>query len=112
MPVVIRELSVNRRVSVLLKAGHLKENTLTDVFYNAETDEIIELTSKRVYTKNTHGTGCTFSSAIAAYLAHGLPLNDAMREAKEYMISAITAGAEYEIGKGHGPVHHFFKFWD
>lgn len=112
LPVVIRELSVNRRVSVLLKAGHLKEDTLTDVFYNAETDEIIELTSKRVYTKNTHGTGCTFSSAIAAYLAHGLPLNDAMREAKEYMISAITAGAEYEIGKGHGPVHHFFKFWD
>lgn len=108
---VIKELSVNRSVSVLLKAGHLTEEKLTDVFYNAETDEIIELTSNRIHTKNTHGTGCTFSSAIAAYLAHGLPLNDAIREAKEYMKNAISAGAEYEIGKGNGPIHHFFKFW-
>ena len=112
LPIVIKELSAGRRVSVLLKAGHLTEEKLTDVFYNAETDEIIELTSDRVNTKNTHGTGCTFSSALAAYLAHGLPLNDAVREAKEYMKLAIMAGAEYEIGKGHGPVHHFFKFWD
>lgn len=111
LPKVIKELSVGRKVSVLLKAGHLTEDALTDVFYNAETDEIVELTSERVYTKNTHGTGCTFSSAIAAYLAHGRPLNDAVREAKEYMKSAIIAGSEYEIGKGHGPVHHFFKFW-
>lgn len=111
LPKVIKELSVNRSVSVLLKAGHLKDEKLTDVFYNAETDEIIELTSQRVHTKNTHGTGCTFSSAIAAYLAHGLSLNDALRKAKEYMENAILAGAEYEIGKGNGPIHHFFKFW-
>lgn len=111
LPKVIKELSVNRSVSVLLKAGHLKDEKLTDVFYNAETDEIIELTSQRVHTKNTHGTGCTFSSAIAAYLAHGLSLNDALRRAKEYMENAILAGAEYEIGKGNGPIHHFFKFW-
>lgn len=108
---VIRELSANRNVSVLLKAGHLKDDMLTDVFYNAETDEIIELTSRRVHTKNTHGTGCTFSSAVAAFLAHGLSLNDAVYQAKDYMKSAITTGAEYEIGKGHGPVHHFFKYW-
>lgn len=111
LPKVIKELSVNRSVSVLLKAGHLKDEKLTDVFYNAETDEIIELTSQRIHTKNTHGTGCTFSSAIAAYLAHGLSLNDALRRAKEYMENAILAGAEYEIGKGNGPIHHFFKFW-
>ena len=111
LPKVIKELSANRNVSVLLKAGHLTEEKLTDVFYNAETDEIIELTSGRICTKNTHGTGCTFSSALAAFLAHSLPLNDAVRAAKEYMKSAIIAGAEYEIGKGHGPVHHFFKFW-
>lgn len=111
LPKVIKELSVNRSVSVLLKAGHLNDEKLTDVFYNAETDEIIELTSQRVHTKNTHGTGCTFSSAIAAYLAHGLSLNDALRRAKEYMENAILAGAEYEIGKGNGPIHHFFKFW-
>lgn len=112
LPMMIRELSTNHKVSVLLKAGHLTEEKLTDVFYNAETDEILELTSDRVFTVNTHGTGCTFSSAIAAYLAHGLSLNDAVKEAKEYMKSAILEGAKYEIGKGHGPVHHFFKFWE
>jgi len=112
LPVVIRDLSADRSVSVLLKAGHLKETILTDVFYNAETDEVIMLSSERVHTKNTHGTGCTFSSAIAAFLAHGLSLNDAIRKAKEYIHSAIASGAEYEIGKGHGPVHHFFQFWE
>ena len=111
-PEAVRELSSNCNVSVLLKAGHLKEDTLTDVFYNAVTGEMIELTSERIHTKNTHGTGCTFSSAIAAFLAHDLPLNDAIRHAKEYLKSAIAAGAMYEIGKGHGPVHHFFKFWE
>ncbi len=111
-PLVVRELSVSNHTSVLLKAGHLKDEKLTDVFYNAETDEIIEMTSERVYTKNTHGTGCTFSSAITAFLAYDLPLNDAVRQAKDYMKSAIIAGAAYEIGKGHGPVHHFFKFWN
>lgn len=109
---VVRELSVNQQVSVLLKAGHLTEEKLVDVFYNAETDEILELISDRVFTRNTHGTGCTFSSAIAAYLAHGLPLNDAVRAAKEYIKEAILAGSKYKIGKGHGPVHHFFKFWE
>lgn len=109
---VIKDLSVNRSVSVLLKAGHLTEDVLTDVFYNAETDEIIELTSKRIYTKNTHGTGCTFSSAIAAFLAHGQSLNQAVTNAKDYMVNVIKAGSEYNIGKGHGPVHHFFNFWE
>jgi hydroxymethylpyrimidine/phosphomethylpyrimidine kinase len=71
----------------------------------------VELPSKRIYTKNTHGTGCTFSSALAAFLAHGLSLNDAVRKASTYMQGAIAAGAEYEIGKGHGPVHHFFQYW-
>lgn len=112
LPMMIRELSANHKVSVLLKAGHLTEEKLTDVFYNAEADEILELTSDRVFTVNTHGTGCTFSSAIAAYLARGLSLNDAVKEAKEYMKSAILEGAKYDIGKGHGPVHHFFKFWE
>ncbi|MDR3251890.1 MAG: bifunctional hydroxymethylpyrimidine kinase/phosphomethylpyrimidine kinase [Tannerella sp.] len=111
LPEVIRELSAGGRTSVLLKAGHLREETLTDVFYNAETDEIIHLPSARIHTVNTHGTGCTFSSAIAAFLARGLSLNEAVREAKEYIHEAIVRGAEYETGKGNGPVHHFFKFW-
>lgn len=111
LPLVIKDLSFDRSVSVLLKAGHLTNDELIDVFYNAETDEIIHLNSKRIKTQNTHGTGCTFSSAIAAYLAHGISLNDAIIKAKEYINKAILAGAEYKIGKGHGPVHHFFNFW-
>lgn len=111
LPLVIKDLSFDRSVSVLLKAGHLTNDELVDVFYNAETDEIIHLSSKRIKTQNTHGTGCTFSSAIAAYLAHGISLNDAIIKAKEYINRAILAGEEYKIGKGHGPVHHFFNFW-
>lgn len=111
LPRVVKGLSCNGRVSVLLKAGHLNEQNLVDVFYNAETDEIIELASARVDTCNTHGTGCTLSSAVASFLAHNLPLNDAVRRAKDYINQAIVCGAEYEIGKGHGPVHHFFNFW-
>ena len=108
----VRELSAGCGTSVLLKAGHLDEDLLTDVFYNAETDEIIELASQRIHTANTHGTGCTFSSAIAAFLARKMSLNDAVRCAKEYLVSAVAAGANYETGKGHGPVHHFFGFWE
>ncbi len=103
-----RELSMGGKVSVLLKAGHLSDETLTDILYNAESDEIIELTSRRLSTPNTHGTGCTLSSSLAAMLARGMTLNDAARAAKEYINSAIISGAEFSIGKGHGPVDHFY----
>ena len=112
LPDAARALSRDRRVSVLLKAGHLHDAELVDVFYNAETDEVLPLRSERLATRNTHGTGCTLSSAVAAFLAHGLPLNEAVVRAKEYIAAAIAAGAEYEIGHGHGPVHHFFRFWE
>ena len=111
LPEAARLLSQNRQVSVLLKAGHLSEAALTDIFYNAETDEIIQLTSQRIQTRNTHGTGCTLSSAITAYLAQGETLNDAIIKAKNYINQAIIAGAPYQIGHGHGPVHHFYNFW-
>ncbi len=110
-PELAKELSNNRMVSVLLKAGHLTNKELVDVFYNAETDEVVKLKSDRHDTKNTHGTGCTLSSAIAAQLAKGEDLNQAVINAKEYINQAIIHGAQYEIGKGHGPVHHFYKFW-
>ena len=105
------ELSQGSKVSVLLKAGHLNDSTLTDIFYNAEDDTITELSSSRLKTVNTHGTGCTLSSAVASFLAHGTPLTEAVRRAKTYISKAIEAGAEYEIGHGHGPVHHFYNFW-
>lgn len=108
---IAKELSANGKVSVLLKAGHLTDDILTDIFYNAETDEIIELKSKRLNTINTHGTGCTLSSAVAAYIAHGLPLNEVVKNAKDYINMAIVTGAKYQIGNGHGPVHHFFMQW-
>ena len=112
LPDCARRLSQDRKVSVLLKAGHLSDAELTDVFYNAETDSILELTSRRLDTRNTHGTGCTLSSAVAAFLARGFGLDEAVMNAKDYIAKAIEAGAEYEIGHGHGPVHHFFNFWE
>ncbi len=106
-----RELSTAFGGSVLLKAGHLTEQTLTDVFYNAETNTFLYLESKRLSTPNTHGTGCTLSSAIASYLAQGCDLDQSVRLAKEYISGAIAAGSAYQIGRGHGPVHHFFQLW-
>ena len=105
---IARRLSDNGNVSVLMKAGHLSGDSLVDYFYNAEDDTITRLQSKRVQTKNTHGTGCTLSSAFAASLAKGENLTDAAISAKRYIEQAIISGAEYEIGKGHGPVNHCF----
>ncbi len=109
LPAAARRLAQQYDVSVLLKAGHLVDDELIDIFYNNETGEVIELSARRVDTPNTHGTGCTLSSAFAAQLAKGLPLNEAARAAKEYINQAITHGAAYTIGNGHGPVHHFYN---
>lgn len=98
-------------VSVLLKAGHLNDEQLCDILFDAELDEISELQSKRVDTNNTHGTGCTLSSALASFLAKGLSLKESAKAAKDYISEAIARGAEYSIGHGHGPVHHFHNFW-
>jgi len=97
--------------SVLLKAGHFDKEELTDIFYDRKTNRTIELKAKRIETKNTHGTGCTLSSAIASFLAKGYSLPMAIKEAKNYIDNAIKFGANYKIGKGHGPVHYFYKFW-
>ena len=99
----------NKGVSVLLKAGHLTGDDLVDYFFNAEDGTTTQLPSKRVYTRNTHGTGCTLSSAFAAALARGEELTAAATSAKKYIEGAIISGAEYEIGHGHGPVNHFWK---
>ena len=101
-------LSSRRKVSVLMKAGHLRDENLVDFFYNAEQDRIVELPSRRMHSPNTHGTGCTLSSAFASYLAQGLELDSAARAAKDYIARAIESGAEYSIGHGHGPVDHFW----
>ncbi|MDJ1483959.1 bifunctional hydroxymethylpyrimidine kinase/phosphomethylpyrimidine kinase [Cytophagaceae bacterium YF14B1] len=96
---------------ILLKGGHLEGNESVDILYHAQTDQLSTLTSERVHTVNSHGTGCTLSSAIAAGLANGLSVSEAVVAAKEYLTNALKAGAEYTLGSGHGPVHHFFSYW-
>ncbi|PSW05480.1 bifunctional hydroxymethylpyrimidine kinase/phosphomethylpyrimidine kinase [Photobacterium lipolyticum] len=93
--------------SVLLKGGHLEqEENSTDLLIVA--DDVHRLSTKRIATRNTHGTGCTLSAAIASYLAQGYPLLDAVTHGKNYISKAILHADELEIGSGHGPVHHFF----
>ena len=106
---IARKLSENTGISVLLKAGHLSGDNLVDYFYNAEDATMTKLPSKRVHTRNTHGTGCTLSSAFAAALAKGEDLTAAAVSAKKYIEQAIISGADYEIGGGHGPVNHFWS---
>ena len=106
---IAKKLSFNKSVSVLLKAGHLDNDCLVDYFYNVEDNTITLLPSKRVQTRNTHGTGCTLSSAFASALARGENLTLAAKSAKKYIEQAIVSGAEYEIGHGHGPVNHGFN---
>ena len=109
LPAAARRLAEQYGVSVLLKAGHLVNDELIDIFYNHETEEVVELSARRIDTRNTHGTGCTLSSAFAAQLAKGLSLTEAARAAKHYINEAIIYGANQEIGHGHGPVAHFYK---
>ena len=109
LPDAAHRLAEKYGVSVLLKAGHLINDKLIDILYNQENGETIELSAPRIDTPNTHGTGCTLSSAIAAHLAKGLPLTEAVRAAKEYINAAIIHGASNRIGHGHGPVCHFFS---
>lgn len=97
---------------VLLKGGHLDSSFSSDYICSAEDEFKSEwLKAKRIETLNTHGTGCTLSSAITAFLARGLPPLAAIKEAKTYLSGAIEAGASYSLGKGHGPVHHFYRLW-
>lgn len=108
LPEAAKELSQRFGVSVLLKAGHIEADTLVDILYCAEDLQLYELPALRVDTPNTHGTGCTMSSAIAAFLAKGFTLPEAVKGAKDYVNNAIISGANYSIGHGHGPVNHFY----
>lgn len=94
--------------SVLMKGGHLKDQEMTDLLIIGN-ETPIRLTTSVIHTDNSHGTGCTLSSAIAAYLALGNQLTEAVRLAKQYITSALSAGSDVHIGHGHGPVNHFFS---
>jgi hydroxymethylpyrimidine/phosphomethylpyrimidine kinase len=93
--------------AVLVKGGHLAGRELFDVYRDREGQEHI-ISSEHIDTKNTHGTGCTLSSAIAAYLGRGDELGKAIGLASEYIHAAIIAGQSVQTGKGHGPLNHFY----
>lgn len=93
--------------AVLVKGGHMKGNCSTDrLLIKGQPPVAIE--GKTIDTVNTHGTGCTLSSAITAYMALGKELTDAVVSAKKYIENALEAGADIVTGNGHGPVNHFF----
>lgn len=96
--------------AVLMKGGHASGNVCTDLLITK--GGIAELTAARIATKNTHGTGCTLSSSIAAGLAKGWDLDGAVREAHGYLQGAIAKADDLVIGSGHGPVHHFHQVWN
>ena len=97
--------------SILIKGGHLDQNQSTDLLYLTEENRFIILETERINSRNNHGTGCTLSAAIAAHMSRGSSIEDAVSSAKTFIQKAIRAGAAYRIGQGHGPVHHFFEFW-
>ena len=94
---------------VLLKGGHLSSATSPDVLFDGADFTVLD--APRVDTRNTHGTGCTLSAAIAALLPVGPDLQSAVRMAKGYLTGALIAGERLSVGRGHGPVHHFFDLW-
>ena len=98
--------------SILIKGGHGDQNKSTDLLLLARENRFVRLTADRIATNNNHGTGCTLSSAIASFLARGKNIETAVQKAKRFMNHAIAAGAAYKLGHGHGPVHHFFQWWE
>jgi hydroxymethylpyrimidine/phosphomethylpyrimidine kinase len=94
---------------VYLKGGHLPGGDAIDLLHDG--DRMIELSAPRVDTKNTHGTGCTLSAALAALLPQSPDVPAAARRAKDYLSRAIASADRLEVGRGHGPVHHFHAWW-
>ena len=95
--------------AVLIKGGHAQSVQAVDLLVTPAA--VARLTAEKIETKNTHGTGCTLSSAIAAALAKGANLAQAVADAKAYVTAAIASADELSIGHGHGPVHHFHAYW-
>jgi hydroxymethylpyrimidine/phosphomethylpyrimidine kinase len=95
--------------AVLMKGGHASGPESVDLLVTPTAS--LRVIGERIATRNTHGTGCTLSAAIAAGLARGLGLTEAVRDAKEYVTSAIAAADRLTVGNGPGPLHHFYRWW-
>jgi hydroxymethylpyrimidine/phosphomethylpyrimidine kinase len=100
-----RTIHAAGRCAVVVKGGHAKGDDLVDLLFDGH--DFVEFPMRRIATRNTHGTGCTFASAIAAHLALGRSLTDAVGNAQAYVAGAIRHGLA--IGKGHGPLDHFWE---
>lgn len=94
---------------VFLKGGHLPGDDTIDILHNG--DRLIELPGRRIHTRNTHGTGCTLSAALAALLPQTGDAVEAARRAKDYLVTAIARSSELQVGHGHGPVQHAHPCW-
>lgn len=98
--------------AVVVKGGHLNGDCDDCLCLKTSTPEIHWFSAEKIQTRNTHGTGCTFSAAITAFLARGFTILEAVKKAKEYLTQAIHAGKQLTIGQGNGPVHHFYHLWN
>ncbi len=105
-----RRLRAAGAKGVLIKGGHAEGTESVDHLLT-EDGPLRRFAAPRVATRNSHGTGCTLSAAVAAGLARGLDLNAAVAQAKAYITAAIAAADSQPVGKGHGPVHHFHALW-
>lgn len=108
----VKAMSATGCGSALLKAGHLEENPFYDVLFDFTQEKEYSFETEKIDTPNTNGTGCTFASAIAAFLAQGCSVDAAVGKAHSYLHQAIVKGATYKIGNGHGNVHHFYNWWE
>ena len=113
MEVQAREIMSLGARNVLIKGGHGDGDESVDILIGQSRGfgEVVRMSAKRIATKNTHGTGCTLSSAIAAGLAKGRDLITATQEAKAYVTAAIANADALQVGHGHGPLHHFYREW-
>lgn len=93
--------------ALLIKGGHLLQQEMNDILFTRDNSPLT-FSAERVDTRNTHGTGCTLSSAIASYLALGCELSTAVSLAKKYVHEGLKAGAHVNVGRGHGPLNHLF----
>jgi hydroxymethylpyrimidine/phosphomethylpyrimidine kinase len=109
MRAVAKKLHELGAAAALIKGGHLSGSESADLLFDGSKFETFS--APRVKTRNTHGTGCALSSAIAAFLGQGFELKQAVGAAKAFLNGALAAADQLEVGQGHGPPHHFYQFW-
>jgi hydroxymethylpyrimidine/phosphomethylpyrimidine kinase len=109
MEVQAREILALGARRVLIKGGHAEGADSVDLLIGE--GDVVRVAAKRIATRNTHGTGCTLSAAVAAGLAKGLDMAAAVHDAKAYVTAAIAHADELGVGHGHGPLHHFYRQW-